>query len=189
MGRRRTLINGFGANWATGRVSVKNARLPSEHDGNSNCRSVVYRLCAIVLVANNPRFEYSRENHCIISYTRFVLRLSPSLFCFSVSLVFTSVPIFPCSCWFLSHFFWFSSVHQVWRSLTHRKRDRKKRISVMSCQRCHRGRIKLRFSEQEKKNAANWMVGRLDRVFVHDSAKIRAQKRTRNPWSSREMVG
>lgn len=80
MGRRRTLINGFGANWATGRVSVKNARLPSEHDGNSNCRSVVHRLCAIVLVANNPRFEYSRENHCIISYTRFVLRLSPPPF-------------------------------------------------------------------------------------------------------------
>lgn len=109
MGRRRTLINGFGANWATRRVSVKNARLPNEHDGNSNCRSVIHRLCAIVLVTNNPRFEYSRENHCIISYTRFVLRLSPPpfFFCFSVSLVFSSVPIFPCSCWFLPHFFGF----------------------------------------------------------------------------------
>ena len=99
MGRRRTLINGFGANWATGRVSVKNARLAGEYDGNSNCRSVVHRASSSSWSRTTPR-----EDHCIKSYTRSVFRFSTFFFFFLFLL-----PCFPC--FRVSFYFFFSLSH------------------------------------------------------------------------------
>lgn len=100
MGRRRTLINDFGANWTTGRVSAKkNARMANEHDNNLNHHSI---SSSILCYQFNHEYSYNSNSYtrtivsyCIISYILFSVFFY-SIHWFHISFFFL---------YFLSNFF------------------------------------------------------------------------------------
>ena len=106
MGRRRTLINDFGANWATGRVSLKkNARLAGVHDGNLNCRSVAHRRLGrgSNIVSRRPLYQIvhavcSPIFHVLLFFSSFFSSSPVSLVSLRVSFYFflspTLLPLF-----------------------------------------------------------------------------------------------
>lgn len=151
MGRRRTLINGFGANWATGRVSVKKCAAGQR---------TRWKFELSFRCAPSSWSRTSPEDHCIKSYINrglfsdFPRSSLVSLVSLRVQFLFFSVThasalVLP--------LFWKGGGRCTQRapSVTiadsPQTRQKKKGISVMSCQRCHRGRIKPRFGEQGKK--------------------------------------
>ena len=96
MGRRRTLINDFGANWTTERVSAKkkNAQMANEHDSNSNHHSIPSILC----YQFNHEYSHNSNSH---------IRTIVSYFIYSVSRFFSYSICFSCFFFlcFLSNFF------------------------------------------------------------------------------------
>lgn len=93
MGRRRTLINDFGANWTTGRVSVKKRKkkMANEHDNNSNhYYSILSILCyEFTLITNIVIIRIELLYH-IISYIvfRFFFYSIHCFSCFHISFFF-----------------------------------------------------------------------------------------------------
>lgn len=163
MGRRRTLINDFGANWTTGRVSAKkNARMANEHDNNLNHHSI---SSSILCYQFNHEYSHSNSytrtivSYCIISYILFSVFFY-SIHWFHISFFF----LYFLSNFFRTSFIFFSvfsaciKYYIQWFVANAIAKKKKKEKSVMWCQRCHRGQIKLRFAKHEGKVWIGWTV-------------------------------
>lgn len=164
MGRRRTLINDFGANWTTERVSAKKKM----HGWTTNMIviQIIIRFRVISLIMNIAiiRIITLEPLYCIASFhtlfPEFFLLFSYQFylfFLFSYQFLFFMFPLEFFS--LFSHFFSVFSVYQVLYSVIRCKHAKKKRKKCdVWCQRCHRGQIKLRFAKHEEKVWIGWTV-------------------------------
>lgn len=166
MGRRRTLINDFGANWTTERVSAKKKKM---HGWTTNMIviQIIIRFRVISLIMNIAiiRIITLEPLYCIASFH--ILCFLNFFSCFHInSICFSCFHInffFLC---FLSNFFRSSLIFFLfsqcikcyiqWFAANMQKKKRKK--CDVWCQRCHRGQIKLRFAKHEEKVWIGWTV-------------------------------
>lgn len=184
MGRRRTLINDFGANWTTERVSAKkkNAQMANEHDSNSNHYSIPSILC----YQFNHEYSHNSNSH---------IRTIVSYFIYSVSRFFSYSICFSCfhtSFFFLcflsnffllfSHFFfpvfsvcikcyiqWFAA------NAIAKKKKKKKMWCVVSAMSSRSNQTSLR---QARRKSMDW----LDCISVYGSENSHVETHSKSQW-------
>lgn len=172
MGRRRTLINDFGANWTTGRVSAKkNARMANEHDNNLNHHSI---SSSILCYQFNHEYSHNSNSYtrtivsyCIISYILFSVFFY-SIHWFHISFFFL---------YFLSNFFRTSFIFfsvfsacikyyiQWFVANAIAKKKKRKKCDVVSAMSSRSNQTSLR---QARRKSMDW----LDCISVHGSENL-----------------